>query len=239
MGFYRPPLDPAFAPLMEEWRAHQLELASRIAERPLTGVPRLIAGADSALSPDKGWILSAVVVWDREEKRVVEIAHGAAPARYPYIPGYLSFREAPALEAAFKEVKSPFGLVLFDGMGKAHPRRCGIAAHMGVTLGIPAVGVGKSRLYGFHREVGPDPGDREPLKDKGEILGMVLRTKVRVKPVYVSVGNLCDLDSAMRAVEACLAGYRLPEPTRLADKEAARFKLEWKEPAIPREMPAG
>ncbi len=237
MGFYRPPLDPAFAPLMEEWRARQIELASRIVERPLAEVPRLIAGADSALSPDKGWILSAVVVWDREEKRVVEIAHGAAPARYPYIPGYLSFREAPALEAAFREVKSPFGLVLFDGMGKAHPRRCGIAAHMGVTLfglpslGIPTVGVGKSRLYGFHREVGPDPGAREPLKDKGEILGTVLRTKAKVKPVYVSVGNLCDLDSAMRAVEACLRGYRLPEPTRLADREAARFKLEWKEPA--------
>jgi deoxyribonuclease V len=234
MGYFRPPLDPAFAPLMAEWRARQTELASRILERPLPAVPRLIAGADSALSPDKEWVLSAVVVWDREEKRVVEIAHGVAPARYPYIPGYLGFREAPALEAAFREVKSPFGLALFDGMGKAHPRRCGIAAHMGVTLGIPAAGVGKSRLYGSHREVGPEPGAREPLSDKGEILGMVLRTKLRVKPVYVSVGNLCDLDSAMRAVEACLAGYRLPEPTRLADREAAGFKMLWKAPAIPR-----
>lgn len=233
MGFSRPPLDPAFAPLMEEWRAHQLALASRIRERPLAEVPRFIAGADSALSPDKAWILSAVVVWDREGERVVEIAHGSAPARYPYIPGYLSFREAPALEAAFREVKSPFGLALFDGMGKAHPRRCGIAAHMGVTLGIPAAGVGKSRLYGRHREVGPEPGAREPLLDKGEVLGMALRTKARTKPVYVSVGNLCDLDSAMRAVEACLAGYRLPEPTRLADREAARFKAEWKAPISP------
>jgi len=227
MGYFRPPIDPAFAPLMAEWRARQLELASRIEERPLAGIPRLIAGADSALSPDKAWILSAVVVWDREAKRVVEVAHGAAPARYPYIPGYLSFREAPALEAAFREVKSPFGLVLFDGMGKAHPRRCGIAAHMGVTLGIPAVGVGKSRLYGSHREVGPEPGAREPLADKAEVLGAVLRTKPKVKPVYVSVGNLCDLDSALRAVEACLAGYRLPEPTRLADREAALFKVGW------------
>jgi deoxyribonuclease V len=90
------------------------------------------------------------------------------------------------------------------------------------------VGVGKSRLYGRHREVGPEAGDREPLRDKEEILGMVLRTKPRVKPVYVSVGNLCDLDSALRAVEACLFGYRLPEPTRLADREAARFKAEWR-----------
>jgi deoxyribonuclease V len=228
MAYFRSPADPAYAPLMEAWRARQLELASRIEERPWPEVPRLIAGADSALSPDKAWILSAVVIWDREARRVVEVARGAAPARYPYIPGFLSFREAPALEAAFREVKSPFGLALFDGMGKAHPRRCGIAAHMGVTLRIPAVGVGKSRLYGGHREVGPEAGAREPLMDKGEILGMVLRTKPRVKPVYVSVGNLCDLDSALRAVEACLAGYRLPEPTRLADREAARFKAEWR-----------
>ena len=231
MGYFRQPVDPAFAPLMQEWRARQCELAARIEERPLAEVPRLIAGADSALSPDKSRILSAVVVWDREERRVVEVAHGEAPARYPYIPGYLSFREAPALEAAFRAAKSPFGLVLFDGMGKAHPRRCGIAAHMGVILGVPAVGVGKSRLFGRHGEVGPAPGAREPLLDKGEILGMVLRTKVRVKPVYVSVGNLCDLESAVRAVEACLSGYRLPEPTRLADHEAALFKAEGKAPA--------
>jgi deoxyribonuclease V len=116
-------------------------------------------------------------------------------------------------------------------MGKAHPRRCGIAVQMGVTLGVPAAGVGKSRLFGTHREVGPEAGDREPLRHGAETLGMVLRTKARVKPVYVSVGNLCDLDSAVRAVEACLAGYRLPEPTRLADREAARFKAEWEAPA--------
>jgi deoxyribonuclease V len=228
MAYFRPPVDPAFGPLLEEWRARQRELAARIEERPLAGTPRLIAGADSALSPDKAWILSAVVVWDRKTGRIVEVARGAEPARYPYIPGFLSFREAPALEAAFRKLKSPVGLVLFDGMGKAHPRRCGIAAHMGVTLRLPSVGVGKSRLFGRHREVGPEPGDRAPLLDKEEILGMVLRTKLRVKPVYVSVGNLCDLDSALRAVEACLAGYRLPEPTRLADREAARFKAEWR-----------
>ena len=227
MAYTRIPPDPAFGPLLEGWRARQKELAARVVERPLAEVPRLLAGADSALSPDKAWILSAVVVWDRESKRIVETARGAAPARYPYIPGYLSFREAPALEAAFREVKSPFGLILFDGMGKAHPRRCGIAVHMGVTLGVPSAGVGKSRLYGRHREPGPGAGDREPLLDEGEILGMVLRTKARVKPVYVSVGDLCDLDSALRAVEACLEGYRLPEPTRLADREAARFKAEW------------
>jgi deoxyribonuclease V len=228
MAFARTPPDPAFAPLMEEWRSRQRELAARIVERPLAEVPRLIAGADSALSPDKAWILSAVVIWDRESKRIVETARGAAPARYPYIPGYLSFREAPALEAAFREVKSPFGLALFDGMGLAHPRRCGIAVHMGVTLGLPSAGVGKSRLYGRHGEVGPEPGDREPLSDRAGLLGMALRTKARANPVYVSVGNLCDLDSALRAVDACLAGYRLPEPTRLADREAARFKAEWR-----------
>jgi deoxyribonuclease V len=217
---------------MAEWRKRQAGLAARIDETPLAEMPRLIAGADSALAPDQGRMLSVVVVWDRLERRIVEIARGSAPLAVPYLPGYLAFREAPALEAAFRAVRGPFDFVLFDGMGKAHPRRCGIAVHLGVSLGVPAAGVGKSRLWGTHREPGPEPGDLEPLMDKGERLGAVLRTKAKAKPVYVSVGNRCDLDSATAVVRACLAGYRLPEPTRLADREAARFKAEWGAPDV-------
>jgi deoxyribonuclease V len=215
---------------MREWRARQLELASRVVERPLRPLPVLVAGADCALSRDLEWILAAVVVWDREAKRVVEIAHGAARVELPYIPGYLGFRESPALLDAFGKIRSPFQAILFDGMGKAHPRRCGIAVQMGVALDAPAVGVGKSRLFGTHAEPGPEPGDIEPLRDKDETIGIVLRSKRKVKPLYVSVGNKADLETAVELVRACGGGYRLPEPTRLADREAAKFKIEWRAP---------
>ncbi|MDB5106617.1 MAG: endonuclease [Fibrobacteres bacterium] len=230
----RPIVDPAWAPLMESWRERQRELAALAVEKPLRPLPRLVAGADSALSPDKEWVLAAVVVWDRETRRVIEIAHGAARAELPYIPGYLGFREGPALLAAFREIRSPVEAVLFDGMGKAHPRRCGIAVQMGVTLDIPSIGVGKSRLFGSHREPGPAAGSSEPLTAGSggsvERIGEVLRTKDGVKPIYVSVGHRADLETALELVRACAGGYRLPEPTRLADKEAARFKAAWAAP---------
>jgi deoxyribonuclease V len=227
MPFPRRPVDPAWLPLIAEWKLRQAEMAGRAVEAPLDPLPRLVAGADVALSPDREWALAAVVVYDRETRSIVETAHGAARILYPYIPGYLGFREGPALEDAFRKIRAPFGVAMFDGMGKAHPRRCGIAVQMGVTLGIPSIGVGKSRLYGTHREPAPEAGCAEPLWDRGERLGTVLRTKDRVKPVYVSVGNRADLESAVALVLSCGAGYRLPEPTRLADREAARFKAGW------------
>jgi len=227
MPFPRQPVDPAWGPLIAEWKKRQADMAARAVEAPLNPLPRLVAGADLALSPDREWALAAVVVYDRETRSVVETAHGSARILYPYIPGYLGFREGPALEAAFRKIRSPFGAAIFDGMGKAHPRRCGIAVQMGVTLGIPSIGIGKSRLFGTHREPAPEAGSSEPLWYREERLGTVLRTKDRVKPVYVSVGNLTDLESAVALALACRAGYRLPEPTRLADREAARFKAAW------------
>jgi deoxyribonuclease V len=229
MAWSRPPIDPKWQPLMQEWRARQLEMAARVVEKPLRPLPRLVAGADAALSPDKEWVLAAVVVYDRETRKVVETAHGAAKAEYPYIPGYLGFRESPALLDAFGKIRSAFEVVMFDGMGKAHPRRCGIAVQMGVTLDVPAIGVGKSRLYGKHHEPAPEAGSIEPLWDWDgkERIGVVLRSKDRVKPLYISVGHKADLESAVELVRACGQGYRLPEPTRLADREAALFKSGW------------
>jgi deoxyribonuclease V len=215
---------------MTEWRARQKELAARALELPLRPMPRLVAGADAALSPDREWVLAAVVVWDRKTREVIEIAHGSARAEYPYIPGYLGFRESPALKDAFRRITAPFEAVLFDGMGKAHPRRCGIAVQMAVTLDVPGIGVGKSRLYGVHEEPGPEAGSMAPLMDRDERIGTVLRTKNKVKPLYISVGHRADLESAVELVRACDGGYRLPEPTRLADREAARFKREWVAP---------
>lgn len=230
MAWSRPPIDPQWQPLMQEWRARQLEMAARVVERPLRPLPRLVAGADAALSPDKDWVLAAVVVFDRETRTVVETVHGAAKVEYPYIPGYLGFRESPALLDAFRKVRSPFEVAMFDGMGKAHPRRCGIAVQMGVTLDVPAIGVGKSRLFGTHREPGPEAGAVEPLWDRQDRIGAVLRSKDKVKPLYISVGHKADLETAVELVRACGLGYRLPEPTRLADREAARFKIGWAAP---------
>ena len=230
MAWNRTPLDPKWVPLMAAWRARQKELTSRVIEVPLRPLPRFVAGADAALSPDREWVLAAVVVWDRMTREVIESVHGAARAEYPYIPGYLGFRESPALEKAFRKLTVPFGAVLFDGMGKAHPRRCGIAVQMAVTLDVPGIGVGKTRLYGVHQEPGPEAGSAAPLMDRDECIGMVLRTKNKVKPLYISVGHRADLETAVALVRACDGGYRLPEPTRLADREAARFKQEWVAP---------
>lgn len=219
---FRP--DPSLAPLMAEWRAAQESLAAHAVETPLLPLPRLVAGVDSALSPDGTEVLSAAVVWDREARALVEVRHGRAPLVHPYIPGYLGFREGPAVLAALSALRSPYGAILFDGMGRAHPRRCGIAVQVAVTLDRPGIGVGKSRLFGTHAEPGEKAGDAVPLLDGEEVLGWVLRTRDRVRPVYVSVGHRADLASARDLVLACGAGYRLPEPTRLADREVAAYK---------------
>lgn len=224
MAFRRFQPDPALFPLMEEWRRVQAELASRVVIRPLSPLPRLVAGADVAISRDGSHMLAAAVVYDRETRAVVETVHGSAPLLHPYIPGFLGFREGPALLDALGRLKSPFGAILFDGMGMAHPRRCGIATQVAVKLDMPGVGVGKSRLFGTYREPGPLAGDAEPLRDGAETIGLVLRSKDRVRPLFVSIGHRIDLDSARDLVQSCLAGYRLPEPTRQADREAAKFK---------------
>lgn len=224
--------DPALRPLMEEWRRIQADLASRVVVRPLRPLPRMVAGVDSAISPDGSHILSAAIVWDRELKAAVAVSHASAPLVHPYIPGYLGFREGPAVLEALRGLRVPYEAVLFDGMGIAHPRRCGIAVQVAVTLDIPGIGVGKSRLYGTHREPGTLAGDAEPLWDGRDQIGWVLRTRERVRPVYVSVGHKADLDSSRDLVMGCCAGYRLPEPTRLADREVAAFKAAWQAPVV-------
>lgn len=225
---FRP--DPSLVPLREEWRGIQLELAARARFHPLRPLPRYVAGVDCALSRDQGHALSAAVVWDREAEAVVEAAHGSAPLIHPYIPGYLGFREGPAVLAALAALEHPFGALLCDGMGIAHPRRCGIAVQVGVALDIPCVGIGKRRLYGVHGEPGPEPGDAVPLRDPRadeEPIGWVLRTRAGVRPVYVSPGHRIDLDASLELAKACCAGLRLPEPTRLADREVAAFKARF------------
>jgi deoxyribonuclease V len=147
---------------------------------------------------------------------------------FPYVPGLLSFREAPLILAALEKITAVPDLIMVDGQGIAHPRRMGLASHLGLFLGVPTIGCAKSRLCGECEEPGNEPGSYADLTDKGEVIGATLRTRAGVKPVYVSIGHMIDLPSAMHWVLACCRGYRLPEPTRLAH-QAAGANLRVKE----------
>lgn len=204
--------------------AVQKRMAERVSEAAPPGALRFVAGLDAAFSPDERWCLSAVVLWDMEEGRVAEQHTAARRLRFPYIPGLLSFREAPALLAALRKLKQRPDAVMCDGQGRAHPRRFGIACHVGVILDLPAVGCAKSRLTGAHEEPGAGRGAWAPLNDRGERIGSVLRTRPGVRPVYVSVGHRVNLRTAQELVLRCATRYRIPEPTRLADRLVAALK---------------
>ncbi len=200
----------------------QRQLASRVVRRFPRRKARLVAGLDAAFPGDGGQCMAAVVVWDRVERRVVEQVVAFAPLCFPYIPGLLSFREAPALLAALRKIECAPDVLIFDGHGFAHPRRMGIACHAGLLAGLPSIGCAKSLLVGKHAMPAHRRGSRTALMVRGERVGTVLRTRNGVKPVYVSIGHLVDLKTAEKMVLACGAGYRLPEPVRLADQLVGR-----------------
>jgi len=210
--------------LIESWRKEQLDRAARVKIQPLSPIPRFVAGADCAFAADKKSIFAVAVVYDRVEQKVVEIARDHRPLTVPYVPGYLSFREGDAVLAAIGKLKHEFGVVCFDGQGMAHPRRCGLATHLGIELDMPAVGMAKSVLCGEFTEPKAEAGSISPLIHKDETVGWVLRTRANVKPIFLSVGHRIDLPSATALAMACVTRYRIPEPTRQADIEVARFK---------------
>lgn len=209
-----------------EGSALQEELAGRIVCKPLPENPGLVAGADVVFSRERERFFGTVVVLSFPGLELVEEASVSVRSTFPYVPGLLSFREGPVLVKAFSIVKSKPDVVIFDGQGIAHPRRLGLAAHMGLWLGIPTVGCAKSRLVGEHRQPGKKKGQSVRLLHAGEQIGEVLRTRDGVKPVYVSPGHLADFETSTRLVLRCCTGYRLPEPTRLADIAVARYKRE-------------
>ncbi len=212
--------------LVAEWKETQSRLRERMIVAPLEPLPRFVAGADCAFSADKKTIFAAAVVYDREAQRIVEVAHATRPAEFPYVPGFLSFREGPAIKQAVGALKHGFGAILFDGQGFAHPRRCGIASHLAIELDRPGVGVGKSRLIGTFGELSSNAGATTPLLEGDEQIGVVLRTQNGIRPVFVSIGHRVDLDSAVKLVLACCTRYRIPEPTRQADIEVAKLKRQ-------------
>ncbi len=180
------------------------------------GVPRFIAGVDISADKGQGVATGAVVVLKYPELGVVETEVVNDKLNFPYIPGLLSFREAPLILAACQKLTVTPDLILVDGQGIAHPRRMGLASHIGLWLNSPTIGCAKSLLCGTHQVPGTEPGSYAEVVDNGEIIGAALRTKLRTKPIYVSIGYKIDLLTAIHWVMECCRGYRIPEPTRLA-----------------------
>ncbi len=185
---------------------------------------RLFAGVDLAFTDSGRRCIAGVVVWDAETGKVVEQRVTRQPVRFPYVPGLLSFREAPAILAVLRRLHSEPDVFLFDGQGYAHPRRFGLACHVGLLIDRPSVGCAKSLLVGKCRTPGRLRGSTTRLTHHGECVGMALRTRDDVKPIYVSPGHRVSLQAAVDVTLAAGGGFRLPEPTRLADKLVAREK---------------
>jgi len=192
---------------------------------------RLAAGTDLAFSPDGTESIAGVVLWDVHDRCVVEQHVVRRPVRFPYVPGLLSFREAPAIAAAIRKLSREPDVFLFDGQGYAHPRRFGLACHVGLWLDRPSIGCAKSILVGECAEPEWRKGAKTPLMHHGERIGLALRTRDGVKPIYVSIGHRLSLRSATTIVLKCCTQYRLPEPTRLADQLVAKAKREPRSPS--------
>ena len=212
----------------------QKNLAPKVQLVPLKKQPKLIAGIDCAFSKDGKKIIAAVVVLKLPDFAPIETTSALRKVTFPYIPGLLSFREAPVCIAAVEKLKTKPDLFIIDGQGIAHPRRLGLAAHLGLFFDKPTIGCAKSRLIGQFQEPPLEKGAYTLLKDKKgvkrdmqyETIGAVVRTRTNVKPVFVSVGNKCLLKDAIRITLACTTKYRLPEPTRLAHQLVGKLKLK-------------
>ncbi len=209
-----------------EARDIQNRLAPLIIKEGAPEHVRLVAAADISVQREQRFARGAVVVVSYPEMDLVEqsIIEGAPP--FPYVPGLLTFREAPILLRAFEQLRSQPDLLLVDGQGYAHPRRFGIACHLGLLLDLPTIGCAKSRLCGRYEPPGHSAGSRSPLLD-GEVIGSVLRTRDTVAPIFISVGHRISLDEAVEWVLRCCRGRRLPEPARAAHMAAGGHLENW------------
>ncbi|MEZ4599960.1 MAG: deoxyribonuclease V [Syntrophotaleaceae bacterium] len=217
-------------PELHDWGVSTREAAGlqkRLAERVrlkngLPGRIRTVAGADVSYQRRGELFYAAIAVLNYPEMTLLEESVAADRVSFPYVPGLLSFRELPVLLEAFRRLRTVPDLILVDGQGIAHPRRLGLASHLGLWLDLPTIGCAKSRLCGDHAPPGPCRGDRTPLLLDGEVVGTVLTSRDRVKPLYVSPGHRIDVDTAAEMVARCALRYRMPEPTRLAHHLANR-----------------
>ncbi|MFC1871798.1 deoxyribonuclease V [Chloroflexota bacterium] len=203
----------------------QRELAAAVIREGNVSRPRYVVGVDISVSKADGTATAAAVAVKYPELEPVETRIACGEPGFPYIPGLLSFREAPLTLAACRKLTVTPDLIMVDGQGIAHPRQMGLACHLGLFLDIPAIGCAKSRLCGRHEAPDSEMGSYTDVYDGGEIIGAALRTKRGVKPVYVSIGHRIDRATAVHWVLNCCRGYRLPEPTRLAHLAAGNQKI--------------
>jgi deoxyribonuclease V len=218
-------------PDLHDWpetEAAAIELQESLASRVVVSTPlsgfELVAGCDIAYHLSKPILYAAVVVVRSSDGSVIETRTLTREVTFPYIPGLLSFREIPALLEPFRELRNTPDVVMLDGQGIAHPRRFGLACHLGLWLNRPCLGCAKSWLVGDHDEPGPRAGDSTPLMVGNEVVGAVVRAAAGARPVYVSPGHLLDVESALGVVRASLSGYRHPTPTREAHLAANRLR---------------
>ena len=207
--------------------ALQKELKGEVRLVPLGAEPKLLGGADVSMSLFAKEGFAGFVTLSFPELALVDHAVEKGTIPFPYVPGLLSFREIPMLLAAWKNLSKKPDVLIVDGIGIAHPRRLGIASHLGLVLGMPTVGCAKSVLTGVHDPPADEPGSTSPLRDPktGEAIGMALRTKRGVKPVFVSPGHLITLEESVELVRRCVLKHRLPEPTRLAHDTVNEYRL--------------
>jgi deoxyribonuclease V len=206
--------------------AIQQQLRSKVITEDQLGPVHLVAGVDVGLAEGGRLARAAVAILAYPELALCNHVIAERPIDFPYIPGLLSFREIPAVLEALGQLKHLPDLLLCDGQGIAHPRRFGIACHLGVITGLPTVGVAKTRLVGYYGPVPERRGEWAPLKEDGALIGAVLRTRERVKPLFISIGHRISLPTAINYVMSCVTRYRLPETTRWAHRLASSASAE-------------
>ncbi|MGV8075482.1 MAG: deoxyribonuclease V [Syntrophobacteraceae bacterium] len=208
----------------EAARAFQKELAASVLIRPLPDSFEVLGASDIGYVPALNRLVAVVLTFRWPSLQKIESASAVAPIRFPYIPGLLSFREIPPLLDAYQKLERKPDILLCDGQGIAHPRKLGLASHLGLCLDIPTVGCAKKRLCGKHEELPNSRGSYVPLLLGGEVVGYVFRSRDGVKPVYISPGHLADLETSRKVIRECLGRYRIPEPLRQAHQLATQLR---------------
>ena len=207
--------------------AIQEKLRPKIVIRPIPAPVKMVAGADVSYDKATDRVFAAVILMTLPRLEIIEMQTCVDKAAFPYIPGLLTFREAPPLLRAFAKIKNEPDVVIIDGQGIAHMRGIGIASHIGLSLRVPTVGCAKSRLVGEHNDVEHIRGRRVPLRYDGRVVGSVLCTRDGTKPLYVSPGHLADIPSSVRLILRCTRGYRVPEPIRAAHYLVNQLRTNW------------
>jgi deoxyribonuclease V len=223
--WYRPlPADPNLNQLIADLKIKQNQLRQQVKIQPLTKPITIIAGCDSAFVGD--FIFSVFVMFSFPDLEEIEVQYHFSKVEMPYVPGFLAFREVPNLLLAYQKIQHKPDIIMVDGHGIMHPRQMGIASHLGVVLNVPTLGVAKKRLVGKFEVPAETKGSFSYLSYHEQILGVVLRSKDNVKPLFISPGHLCDLDTALDLTLKTLRKHKLPEPTRIADLYSKQLKTK-------------